>query len=153
MNIKSLTIALALATTFATSPALAESTTVVTVDRATRVEQIKARWNPIFDQQYLQLTALAAKAKLDPQVLKSYKYLLEDFIEVRRVIDAALNSTTGDIEAAAAYAEEETGEFVMFIPELAKQVAKIKTITCVKGKTTKKATGIAPKCPKGYKKK
>jgi uncharacterized coiled-coil protein SlyX len=27
------------------------------------------------------------------------------------------------------------------------------TINCVKGKTTKKVTGIDPKCPAGYKKK
>jgi hypothetical protein len=26
-----------------------------------------------------------------------------------------------------------------------------KTITCVKGKTTKKVTGTSPKCPAGYK--
>jgi hypothetical protein len=26
------------------------------------------------------------------------------------------------------------------------------TITCRKGKTTKKITGLAPRCPKGYKK-
>jgi hypothetical protein len=26
-----------------------------------------------------------------------------------------------------------------------------KTIVCVKGKTTKKVSGISPKCPKGYK--
>lgn len=125
----------------------------VVIDRATRVEQIQSRWNPIFDQQYAQLTALAPKAKLDPAVFKSYKNLLEDFTEVRRVIDAALRSATGDIEAANAYAEEETGEFMSSIPELAKTVAKIKTITCVKGKTTKKVSSTAPKCPSGYKKK
>lgn len=32
-------------------------------------------------------------------------------------------------------------------------VAKKTTITCIKGKTTKKVTGINPKCPAGYKKK
>jgi len=34
-----------------------------------------------------------------------------------------------------------------------KQVAKKTTITCVKGKTTKKVTAVNPKCPAGYKKK
>jgi len=34
-----------------------------------------------------------------------------------------------------------------------KVVAKKTTITCVKGKTTKKVTAVKPKCPKGYKKK
>ena len=122
-------------------------------DRAAKAAAVSARWNPIFDQQYAQLTALAAKAKLDPTVLKSYNYLVADFLEVRRVIDSALASPTGDIDAAYAYAEEETGEFMMTIPELAKQVALIKTITCVKGKTTKKITALKAACPKGYVKK
>jgi hypothetical protein len=34
-----------------------------------------------------------------------------------------------------------------------KAIAKKKTITCIKGKTTKKVTGSTPKCPVGYKKK
>jgi ABC-type transporter lipoprotein component MlaA len=34
-----------------------------------------------------------------------------------------------------------------------KPVVKKKTITCVKGKTTKKVTAVKPKCPAGYKKK
>lgn len=40
--------------------------------------------------------------------------------------------------------------------EMAKAAAENKkktSITCVKGKTTKKVTAINPKCPKGYKKK
>jgi hypothetical protein len=32
-------------------------------------------------------------------------------------------------------------------------VAKKTTITCVKGKTTKKVTAVKPKCPTGFKKK
>ena len=35
----------------------------------------------------------------------------------------------------------------------AKPVAKKITITCVKGKTSKKVTAVAPKCPAGIKKK
>jgi hypothetical protein len=34
-----------------------------------------------------------------------------------------------------------------------KPMAKKTTITCVKGKTTKKVTAVAPKCPSGFKKK
>ena len=34
----------------------------------------------------------------------------------------------------------------------AKAAAKMTTITCIKGKLTKKVTGINPKCPAGYKK-
>jgi hypothetical protein len=37
---------------------------------------------------------------------------------------------------------------------ISKPVAAKKTsITCVKGKTTKKVTAVKPTCPKGYKKK
>ena len=36
---------------------------------------------------------------------------------------------------------------------IAKPIVKATTITCVKGKTTKKVTGINPKCPSGYTKK
>ena len=145
-------ISLAIATVFLlslTPTAFADEAS----DRAAKAAAVSARWNPIFDQQYAQLTALAAKAKLDPTVLKSYNYLVADFLEVRRVIDSALASPTGDIDAAYAYAEEETGEFMMTIPELAKQVTLIKTITCVKGKTTKKITALKAACPKGYVKK
>jgi hypothetical protein len=39
------------------------------------------------------------------------------------------------------------------IYEAPKVVAKKTTITCVKGKTTKKVTAVNPKCPTGYKKK
>ena len=35
----------------------------------------------------------------------------------------------------------------------AKPVAKTVTITCIKGKTSKKVTAVKPKCPSGYKKK
>jgi hypothetical protein len=34
-----------------------------------------------------------------------------------------------------------------------KPVAKAVTITCIKGKVTKKVTAVNPKCPTGYKKK
>jgi hypothetical protein len=34
-----------------------------------------------------------------------------------------------------------------------KPVAKKSTITCIKGKVTKKVVGVNPKCPAGYKKK
>jgi hypothetical protein len=39
-------------------------------------------------------------------------------------------------------------------PAATKTVAARKTsITCVKGKTTKKVTAVSPKCPAGFKKK
>jgi hypothetical protein len=38
-------------------------------------------------------------------------------------------------------------------PSPTKAVVKATTITCIKGKTTKKVTAVKPKCPSGYKKK
>ena len=38
------------------------------------------------------------------------------------------------------------------IAETKKVIATKKTITCVKGKTSKKITGLTPKCPSGFKK-
>jgi hypothetical protein len=38
-------------------------------------------------------------------------------------------------------------------PTVKPVVAKKTTITCVKGKTTKKVTAVKPKCPTGFKKK
>ena len=130
--------------------ALAED---ATIDRATRVEQIRARWNPVFDSEFAALKALEVKAKLDPAIYKTYKNMYADFVGVRKTIEDALNNPTADVEGAASYAEEETGEFATTIPELTRLVNAIKTITCVKGKTTKKVSGSAPKCPAGYKKK
>jgi len=39
------------------------------------------------------------------------------------------------------------------VKEPVKTVPVKKTISCVKGKTVKKVTAVAPKCPAGYKKK
>ena len=38
------------------------------------------------------------------------------------------------------------------LSQAAAQVKKSSTITCTKGKTIKKVTGVAPKCPAGFKK-
>jgi membrane protein involved in colicin uptake len=76
------------------------------------------------------------------------------------------------IKAAAAYKAIADAEIAKFEAELkakqeaedaelkAKQEAEAKaaalkktTITCVKGKLTKKVTAVKPKCPTGYKKK
>ena len=38
-------------------------------------------------------------------------------------------------------------------PEVTKIIAKPKTIVCIKGRTSKKVSGLEPKCPTGYKRK
>lgn len=121
--------------------------------RATSVTKIGAQWNPLFDSQYARIVALTEKAKKAPSTLKEYKALLLDFNEVRRVINDGLASSTSDLEAISAYAEEETGEFSSTISHLENAVASIKSISCVKGKTVRKVTEVSPKCPSGYKKK
>ena len=135
-----------------TGTSLAQADETATA-RAALVTKIGAQWNPIFDSQFARITALTEKAKKAPSTLKEYKSLLADFTEVRRVINDGLASSSSELDAVAAYAEEETGEFASSITHLEQSVASIKTISCVKGKVMKKVTEAAPKCPSGFKKK
>jgi hypothetical protein len=45
------------------------------------------------------------------------------------------------------------GAFEVARFEITSPKAKTATITCTKGKVTKKVTAVSPKCPAGYKKK
>ena len=122
----------------------------------TRAEQITAianQYNPIFDSQYARLIAIAAKAKTHAPTYAQYKAILLDFNDVRRIINDGLISSVSDLDAVKAYAEEESGEFAISIPGLEIMAKSITTITCTKGKLTKKVTSIKPLCPKGYTKK
>ncbi len=139
---------------FAADPvATPTPTTSATPSRADQVASIQNQYNPLFDAQYARLMAVKKKLALDANAYRTFKAVLADFIEVRRVIDSNLQSSTSDLVAVRDYAEEETGEFASTISDLEVQAAKIKTLSCVKGKVVKKVSGIAPKCPKGYKKK
>ncbi len=52
------------------------------------------------------------------------------------------------------FIQEELGEFSTSQFKLTQLAAKIKTISCIKGKVVKKVSAIGtPKCPAGYKKK
>ncbi len=121
--------------------------------RADQVTAIQKQYGTIFDTQWVRLQALATKVKGDASTNSQYKAAVIDFLEVRRVIDDGLASSSSDLVAVQAYAEEETGEFAMTISQIEKSAASIKAITCIKGKTSKKVTGIKPVCPKGYTKK
>lgn len=124
-----------------------------TPTRADQVASIQDQYNPIFDAQYARLIVAKKKLVLDANAYRSFKAVLADFLEVRRVIDSNLQSSTSDLAAVKDYADEETGEFASSISGLEVQAAKIKTLTCVKGKVVKKVSGLTPKCPKGFKKK
>lgn len=126
-------------------------TTVPT--RADQVTSIQNQYDPLFDAQYARLMAVKTKLVLDANAYRSFKAVLADFLEVRRVINSNLNSSISDLAATKDYADEELGEFDSTLNLLEKQAASIKTITCVKGKQIKKVSGLTPKCPKGFKKK
>jgi hypothetical protein len=53
----------------------------------------------------------------------------------------------------AGYGDKESDVDLVTFDVYAAPVVKATTITCVKGKTTKKVTAVNPKCPTGYKKK
>lgn len=121
--------------------------------RADLVTAIQNQYNPLFDAQYARLLVLKKKTLYDASNLLIVKSVLADFLGVRSSINADLASATADLDTVKAYAEEETGEFGNTIYQLEVQVAKNKTITCIKGKVVKKISAPSPKCAKGYKKK
>lgn len=121
--------------------------------RSDQVTSIQNQYNPLFDAQYARLLVVKTKALVDASTLKSVKAVLADFLDMRRIIASSLSSSTSDLDAVKSYADEELGEFGSTLNMLETQVAKIKTVICIKGKQIKKISGLTPKCPKGYKKK
>lgn len=124
-----------------------------TATRSEQVASIQDKYNPLFDAQYARLMAVKTKLALDANLYRSFKAVLVDFLEVRRVIVSNLSSSTSDLIAVKDYADEEIGEFASTLNTLEAQAAKVRTISCIKGKVVKKVSGLTPKCPKGYKKK
>jgi len=121
--------------------------------RAARVVSIQSQYNPGFDAQYVRLLAAKTKAVNDAGTTKGIKGLITDFLGMRKIIDTSLANPTSDLDTVVGFAEEELGEFDYSIYQLEQQIAKSKTITCVKGKTIKKIMALKPVCPKGYLKK
>jgi len=137
-------------------PAFAADPTPSSSASPTRAEQVTAiqdQYNPLFDAEYARLIALKKKVLVDANLTKSVKAVLADFQNMRGIIATNLSSSTSDLSALKDFAEEEQGEFGSTLNMLEAQAAKIKTISCIKGKSVKKVAGLAPKCPKGYKKK
>ena len=121
--------------------------------RAEQVALIHAKYDPLFDAQYARLMAVKSKITYNASMLSSFKFVMTDFLGVRKFIDTSLLSSTSELETVISYAEEELGEFTNTLYLLETQIAKSKTITCVKGKTTKKVMAYMPVCPKGFVKK
>lgn len=131
-------------------PVFAADTSTARSDQVTAIQQ---QYNPLFDAQYTRLKAVKAKLVLDANAYRSFKAVLADFLDVRRIINEGLTSSTTDLAALKDYADEELGEFDSTLNGLEAQAAKIRTISCIKGKAVKKVSGLTPKCPKGYKNK
>ena len=121
--------------------------------RAEQVAQFHAKYDPLYDAQYSRLMIVKSKITNNASMLPSFKLIMVDFLGVRKFLDTSLNSPTAELETLISYAEEELGEFTNTLYLLETQVAKSKTITCVKGKSIKKVMALKPVCPKGFIKK
>ncbi len=147
---KFLPVAITALLVLTTSSALADTTTPTRDERAA---QIHSQYDGTFADLATRLATLAPKLKLDANLARQYKAVILDFNTMRATINDGLASATQDVEAMGQLAEEETGEFASTVYNLEVAAAKIKTISCVKGKIIKKISGLTPVCPKGYAKK
>jgi hypothetical protein len=123
------------------------------VSRDDQVAAFKARYDPKFEKALADYMVFKAKLSLDSSTKLTFNSVIEDINEVRRTINGNLADPNSPMQTIIEYAEEELGEFVVTRYQLEKLAAKIKTISCLKGKSTKKVSGLSPKCPVGYKKK
>ena len=116
------------------------------------------------------MTAIAAATSADTfaQGVKTYKFTVGNVNGAYNMIvdlpayvatDAAKTVSYKIADGATSNADVLNG-IVALIASITKQIEQLqlmiapkKTITCVKGKTVKKVTAIAPVCPTGYKKK
>jgi hypothetical protein len=116
------------------------------------------------------MTAVAAPTSADTfaQGVKTYKFTVGNVNGAYNMIvdlpayvatDAAKTVSYKIADGAISNAEVLNG-IVALIASITKQIEQLqlmiapkKTITCVKGKLTKKVTAVAPVCPTGYKKK
>ena len=122
------------------------------LSRDEQVAAFKAKYDPKFDKAYADYMVFKAKLSLDPSTKATFTSVIEDIAEVRRTINGNLADPNAAMQPIIEYAEEELGEFAVTRFQLEKLAAKVKTISCVKGKATKKVSGLAPKCPSGNKK-
>lgn len=132
------------------SSVYADETTTVTINP---LNQLQNKFDPLYDAQYARLMVIYAKIQGDSKMLTSFKVITDDFANVRRVLTNSYKNPDSDVIQVKEYAEEELGEFENTLYLLEKQFAKKTTITCIKGKLSKKVTAYSPVCPTGYKKK
>ena len=129
------------------APAIADDVT----DRAAAVQMIKAKYIPTLESEHADLLALRAKMKVDPSLLKQVNSVIADFESNYTSIVNGLANESQAIQPIIDLCQEETEEFAGSIYQLKLMAAKIKTIICIKGKTTKLISGLKPLCPAGFK--
>ena len=131
------------------APALADTAT----DRVATVEILKQKYVKVLDEQHLTLLALKEKMKVDPYLLKQVNAVIADFNTNYAAIVKGLENPDQAIQPIIDLCAEEVEEFGNSIYQLQQMVKQIKSITCIKGKSTKTVAGLKPTCPKGYTKK
>lgn len=126
----------------------------IAVDEPLTREQIIAEYNktyvPAFASLHDRLLAIKTKASKVPALKSSWEYVMKDFEDETGIINTTVNDPKGDVTAILGYSQEETDEIGKQVAYLESQVSKIKTIKCVKGKSSKTITDVSAKCPKGY---
>ena len=132
-----------------TAPAIADTA----ADRAATVEILKAKYVTVLDDQHKTLLALREQMKVEPSLLKQVNAVIADFDSNYAAIVNGLANENQDLQPIKDLCEEEVEEFGNSIYQLQQMIKSLKTITCVKGKTTKKIVALKPVCPKGYTKK
>lgn len=154
MRNKSLLASLAIAImVIGSASAIAEDSSpspTPTLSRAEQVLKFHNKYDSMFEAQYKRLMVIQSKITYNTSMKSAFKDILKDFQGVRAFINNGLSSDTEGIEVFVSYADEELGEFENTMYLLEKEISKSKTITCVKGKTTKKIMALKPKCPTGY---
>ena len=134
---------------FSVAPANADPV----ADRAATVEILKAKYVSVLDEQHKTLLDIKEQMKVDPSLLKQVNAVLADFDSNYTAIVNGLANLNQDLQPIKDLCEEEVEEFGNSIYQLQQMIKSLKTITCVKGKTTKKVVAVKPVCPKGYTKK
>lgn len=133
---------------FTTYPANAEGM------RVDEVAAFKDKYDPQFDAVLVKFTAAKKRLAFDASSAALIKNSIANLNETRRVIEQNLADPNAPMANVIRLADEQLGMFSLTNFKLDNLVAKVKTISCIKGKTVKKVTAIGtPKCPAGYKKK
>jgi len=121
--------------------------------REEQVATFNAKYDPQFDAVLVKFTAAKKRLAFDASSSALIKNSIANLTETRRVIEQNLADPNAPMANVIRLADEQLGMFSLTNFKLDNLMAKVKTVTCVKGKAAKKISAIGtPKCPSGYKK-